>query len=185
MRDNGFKMVFVLTVIGVIAATALAIVNSMTKEKIEYQYRLELLKALKVVLPEYDNSPDKDLKVIGGKTVYVAKKGGKIVGYAVKSISEKGYGGSIVVLIGVDINGKISGIEILKHAETPGLGSKIEEKWFKDEFKGLTLKDNIAVKKDGGIIDQFSGATISPRAVSEAVKNGLKFIVKDVLEGSK
>ncbi|MGA1861380.1 RnfABCDGE type electron transport complex subunit G [Deferribacter thermophilus] len=182
-NDNNYKMFVVLTIIGAVSALVLASVYTLTKDKIEYEYRLELLRALKVVLPEYNNEPDKDTIKAKDKTVYVAKKDGKIVGYAIQSVSEKGYGGSIAVLLGVSTDGKITGVEILRHAETPGLGSKIEEKWFKDEFKGLTIKDKIAVKKDGGVIDQFSGATISPRAVAEAVKNGLDFVITNVIEG--
>ncbi len=73
-------------------------------------------------------------------------------------------------------DGTVHAIEILSHAETPGLGDKIEEGWFKEQFPGKTL-DNIdwRVKKDGGDFDQIAGATISPRAVVGAVRRGLDF----------
>ncbi|UOD34069.1 RnfABCDGE type electron transport complex subunit G [Deferribacteraceae bacterium V6Fe1] len=182
MRDNNFKMVLVLTIIAAISAFILSFVYSSTKDKIADAYRQEFLRALVKVLPKYDNEPDKDVQSVEGKNVYVAKKDGQIVAYAVKTTSNKGYGGDIDVLLGVSMDGKITGIEIIKHAETPGLGSKIETETFKQSFKGLTVNDKIAVKKDGGVIDQFSGATISPRAVSEAVSSGLKFITEKVLE---
>jgi len=182
MRDNNFKMVLVLSIIAAIAAFVLSFVYSSTKDKIAEAYRQEFLRALVKVLPKYNNEPDKDIKKVEGKNLYVAKKDGQIVAYAIKTTSSKGYSGDIDVLLGVSVDGKITGIEIIKHAETPGLGSKIENESFKQSFKGLTVNDKIAVKKDGGVIDQFSGATISPRAVSEAVSSGLKFVTEKVLE---
>ena len=202
MKNNNFKMVIVLTLISVIAALILSTVYSVTKEPIAEAYRQEFVQGLKMVLPDFDNEPDREFIVIKNRKIYIAKKkcgsdvhapaiglgciaqsgedNGSIVGYAMKTSSFKGYSGLIEVLIGIDTKGKITGIEILKHAETPGLGSKIESDWFKKEFVGLTADDNIAVKKDGGKIDQFSGATISPRAVCEAVSNGLKFLKENL-----
>jgi electron transport complex protein RnfG len=180
MKNNNFKMVIVLTLISIVAALILSTVYSVTKEPIAEAYRQEFVKGLTIVLPKFDNEPDREFKTVGDRKIYVAKKGDKIVGYALRASSMKGYSGLIEVLIGIDTTGKVIGIEILKHAETPGLGSKIESSWFKKEFVGLTAKDNIAVKKDGGQIDQFSGATISPRAVCEAVSSGLKFLKQNI-----
>ena len=180
MKNSNFKMVIILTLISLIAAFLLSTVYSVTKKPIEKAYRQEFVKGLKIVLPEFDNEPDREFKMFDNRKVYIAKKGDKVVGYALRSSSLNGFSGLIEVLIGVDVKGKVTGIEILKHAETPGLGSNIESDWFKKEFKGLTAADNIAVKKDGGNIDQFSGATISPRAVCEAVKNGLEFLKKNI-----
>ena len=92
--------------------------------------------------------------------------------------------GIIAVLVGVDTHGKILGIEILHHAETPGLGNRIEDKSWKDTFIGLGKDSNIAVKKDGGDIDEFSGATISPRAVCEAVNSALDFLGRYAVEAN-
>ncbi len=180
MKNNNFKMVIVLTFISIIAALILSTVYSVTKEPIAEAYRQEFVQGLKMVLPDFDNEPDREFKTVNDKKIYVAKKNENIVGYAMRTSSLKGYSGLIEVLIGIDTKGKVTGIEILKHAETPGLGSKIESDWFKKEFVGLTADDNIAVKKDGGKIDQFSGATISPRAVCEAVSNGLKFLKENL-----
>lgn len=182
MNDNNFKMVIILAIITIIAAFVLSFVNMATKDKIQQEYRLEFLRGLNTVLPEYDNEPDKAILKINDKDIYVAKNDNKTVGYAIKSVSQKGYAGNIVVLVGVKPDGTISGIEILRHAETPGLGAKIESESFKKSFEGMTINDNIKVKKDGGVIDQFSGATISPRAVCEAVNKGLEFINQNVLE---
>ncbi|MEF3255439.1 MAG: RnfABCDGE type electron transport complex subunit G [Deferribacterales bacterium] len=179
---NNLSMIYILAIITAIAALLLSITYNGTKDKIEEAYRQELIKALNVVLPEHDNHPDKEDINIDGKSVYIAKKGGKLVGVAFKSTSSKGYSGDIDILVGIDLNGKVYGVEILKHAETPGLGSKIETDSFKRSFKGLGKEDKIAVKKDGGVIDQFSGATISPRAVCEAVNNALKFYSEVVVK---
>ncbi|ADR18500.1 RnfABCDGE type electron transport complex subunit G [Calditerrivibrio nitroreducens] len=182
---NNLSLIYVPAVISAIAAFLLAFTFNGTKEKIEEAYRQEMLKALNVVLPKHNNKPDQEKIELEGKEVYVAKDDGSIVGFAIKSKSSKGYSGDIDILVGIDKSGKVSGIEILKHAETPGLGSKIETDSFKNSFKGLGKSDKIMVKKDGGIIDQFSGATISPRAVCEAVSEAVRFINDKVITDSK
>lgn len=179
MKESPFKMVIVLTVITTIAALILAVVYSGTKDKIAEAYRQDFLKGLKVVLPGFDNEPDREFKTADGRKIYIGKKNGQVFGYAVQSSSPKGYAGEIGILVGVDTNGKILGVEILKHAETPGLGSRIEGKEWKDSFLGMDIDSKISVKKDGGDIDSFSGATISPRAVCEAVRSALEFLSKN------
>lgn len=178
MKDKAIGMVVVLTVISALAALILAFVYNLTKDRIDEAYRQDLLKGLQTVLPGFDNSPDKDTVTVDGKTLYVGKKGGKIIGYAMQSASEKGYAGEIVVLVGADPNGKILGIQIIKHSETPGLGNRIEGDDWRKEFVGMTADSKIGVKKDGGDIDSFSGATISPRAVCEAVRAALSTLNK-------
>jgi electron transport complex protein RnfG len=185
MNRNSLMMVVVLTVIAGAAALILAFVYDLTKDRIAEAYRQDFLKGLNVVLPDYDNEPDKEAVEFEGKMLYPAKREGRILAYAVQSVSPKGYSGDIVVLIGVDLEGKITGIEILKHAETPGLGNRIETAVFRNSFRGLNKDSNIAVKKDGGNIEQFSGATISPRAVCEAVRDGLAFMDKALAEVGK
>ena len=185
MKDSPFKMVIVLTIITTISALILATVHSGTKDRIAEEYRQDFLKGLKVVLPGFDNEPDIDFKEMKDKKIYIGKKGDETFGYAVQAVSPKGYSGDISVLVGVDTEGKILGIEILKHAETPGLGNKIEAKPWKDTFLGLDKDSNIAVRKDGGNIDDFSGATISPRAVCEAVNIGLDFLSRYAVGGEK
>jgi len=183
MKDSPIKMVIVLAIITTISSLILASVYSGTKDKIAEEYRKDFLKGLKVVLPGFDNEPDMDFKNMEGKKIYVGRKDGKVFGYAVQSTTHKGYSGDIVILVGVDTDGKILGIEILKHAETPGLGNKIESPEWKSTFVGLGKDSNIAVKKDGGDIDAFSGATISPRAVCEAVNDALDFLGRYAVEG--
>lgn len=112
--------------------------------------------------------------------VYRAMKNNKITGLAY-NIYGYGYAGKIVLMMGVDTKGKILGVRVLSHSETPGLGDKIEaakDDWI-FKFNNLSLENTTstmwAVKKDGGRFDQFSGATITPRAVIKAVKSGLDF----------
>lgn len=173
MRDKPIAMVIVLTLISALAALILSGANMLTEAKIKEAYRQDFLKGLKVVLPGFDNEPDADVLEFDGQKIYIGKKGGQPFGYAVQSKSAKGYSGDIVILVGADTHGKILGIEIIKHAETPGLGNKIEGKEWRDAFIGKDASSNLSVKKDGGEIDQFSGATVSPRAVCEAVRNAL------------
>lgn len=176
--DTVPKMVAVLTIICGVAALALAQVYNVTKEPIEQAERNEQLKAIKAVLPPYDNDPLKEVEkheYEGAEYEFcVGKKAGEIVGRAVKVKSEAGYGGAIEIMLGIGPDAKITGIYILKHAETPGLGAKIVEKSFTEQFVGKSLaKSKICVKKDGGDIDQITGATISPRAVCLGVRQGL------------
>lgn len=180
------KLALVLTLIAGGAGLILSVVESMTREPIAEQRRLEMLKALQAVLPEIDNSPDTDTVslVIGVnkkgqdivRTFYRGRKGGELAGIAFKVVAPDGYSGNIAIMVGVLPDGSVKAIEILQHAETPGLGDKIAETWFKDQFVGKTLDSaDWRVKKDGGEFDQIAGATISPRAVVVAVAKGLKF----------
>lgn len=113
-------------------------------------------------------------------TVHLARSGGKIKG-AVFLVGERGYAGEIRVLLGIAADGRILGARVVKHSETPGLGDKIEAgrgPWIQS-FAGKSLADPApaqwAVKKDGGVFDQFAGATITPRAVVKAVRGGLEY----------
>ncbi|WP_303721520.1 RnfABCDGE type electron transport complex subunit G [Malonomonas rubra] len=187
------RLLITLTIIAASAGFLLSMVESATREPIKEQRRLQMIKALSAVLPEFDNAPDTDTVSLQNGvnkkgepvqvTVYRARKGGELVGTAFKVIAPEGYSGNIEVMVGLRTDEQVNAIEILTHAETPGLGSKIAESWFKDMFKGKGL-DNAdwRVKKDGGEFDQISGATISPRAVVGAVKKGLEFFRKHKTE---
>ncbi len=180
------RLVIVLTLITVCAGFVLSLVESLTREPIAEQRRLEKLRALSAVLPEFDNSPDQDRVVLPvgvdkkGKpverTFYLGRADGKITGVAFEAIAPDGYSGDIAVMAGVRPDGTVVAVEILRHAETPGLGDKIEEEWFKQQFEAKRL-DNAdwRVKKDGGEFDEITGATISPRAIVGALRRGLEF----------
>ncbi|HKJ05675.1 MAG TPA: RnfABCDGE type electron transport complex subunit G [Geopsychrobacteraceae bacterium] len=189
MKDMS-RLLITLTLIAAGAGLILSMVETLTREPIKEQRRLQMLKALSAVLPEYDNSPDTDIVSLEngvdkkGKpiqvTFYRARKESQLVGTAFKVVAPDGYSGNIEVMVGVKPDQSVNAIEILSHAETPGLGDKITQPWFKDLFKGKSL-DNAdwRVKKDGGEFDQITGATISPRAIVGAVKKGLEFYRKN------
>ncbi|MEK6577444.1 MAG: RnfABCDGE type electron transport complex subunit G [Nitrospirota bacterium] len=194
MWQELFKLIVALTIISSIAAATLAMVYDTTKGPIAEQKRLKMIRSLKGVLPEFDNEIDKDAtEVILGKdkrgnnkkvVFFNARSGGNLVGVAFKVVAPDGYKGDIDIMMGVGPDKKITGIEILGHLETPGLGDKIVEKTWKDEFKGKSLEaSKISVKKDGGEINQFTGATISPRAVADAVRSGLELYEKEYKDG--
>jgi len=145
----------------------------------------DLKQSLTQVLPgSYDNELLKDAVTlrsdVGEVLVYRARRAGKVEA-VVYRVTGYGYSGAIVCVMGVSREGKILGVRVIKHAETPGLGDKIEPakaKWifdFDGKFLGEPPVDKWAVKKDGGVFDQFAGATITPRAVVKAVKEGLQF----------
>lgn len=186
MLKDMARLLISLTIIAATAGLLLSLVESATREPIKEQRRLQMIKALSAVLPEFDNSPDTDTVSLQNGvnkkgepvqvTFYRARKENELVGTAFKVIAPDGYSGNIEVMVGLRPDEQVNAIEILTHAETPGLGSRITEPWFKDMFKNKGL-DNAdwRVKKDGGEFDQISGATISPRAVVGAVKKGLEF----------
>lgn len=178
MKDL-IKMVVVLTVISVVAGYLLATTNKITKAPIATAGLAEKMDAMKKVLPPYDNDPAANTCVVqeAGKqwTFYVARRQGAFAGAAFEAASDQGYSGTIRILAGILPDNNIKGLEIIEHAETPGLGAKISENAFKDQFQGkAVLSTRWTVKKDGGDIDAITGATISPRAVVAALKTGLE-----------
>lgn len=114
------------------------------------------------------------------RVIYIARQAGKVAAVAFET-SGQGYAGEVASIMAVDKDGNILGVRVLRHAETPGLGDKIEvarSNWVR-AFDGHNLENPDSsgwkVKKDGGIFDQFTGATITPRAVVKSVYEGLQF----------
>lgn len=185
MKD-AVRLVLVLTVITAGAGLILSLVEGVTRAPIARQHRLETLKALRSVLPPMDNEPDKDtVTLVTGtdrkgrketRTFYRGRRGKVLTGVAFKVVGTQGYGGDIVIMVGVRPDGTVNGIEILSQSETPGLGARITEPKFRNQFRGKNLRNATwKVKKDGGDFDQLTGATISPRAVVKAIREGLEF----------
>lgn len=177
------KLILVLTVICLVAGLLLAWVNDLTAEPIKQVEKAKKMKAIKKVLPAYDNDPYAEtfnVEEAGKKwTFFVARKNNKFVGSAFEVSSSKGYGGKIKIIVGVNATENIQAIEILEHKETPGLGAKIEDNEFKTRFANRSIKKTRwTVKKDQGDIDEITAATISSRAVVEAVKKGLDVYIK-------
>lgn len=165
----------------------LAVTNRLTAADIAARALEDKQNSLSQVIPDsiHDNNLVTDsiaMKDARGKdiTVYRARKNGRVTGVAYE-IYGTGYGGEIKLMLGVDAAGNVLGVRVLAHHETPGLGDKIEEKkgdWIL-HFTGLSLLkpaiEKWKVKKDGGEFDQFAGATITPRGVVLAIRNGLEF----------
>jgi electron transport complex protein RnfG len=178
-----WRMVVALGLVAVIAALILGLADMVTREPIAEAQREMLHKALKQVLPEHANDPLQDILVIqpdGQQSVKVHlgyDTAGRINGMAWEVVAPDGYAGSIRILMGVEPDGRIYAIRVTNHHETPGLGDGIvnDSVWL-DSFVDRQLDSTRwTVKKDGGDFDQFTGATITPRAVVHAVKRGLEF----------
>jgi len=172
--------------VATLSAILLLLANITTKDAIAQRHAEDMQKSLLQVVPSglHDNNLlDNQISIqYQGKVinVYRGTKNNTITALAYQ-ISGNGYGGEIQLLMSVDSKGDILGVRVLSHSETPGLGDKIEAEktpWILS-FNGLSLTNTEdskwAVKKDGGIFDQFSGATITPRGVVKAVKTGLDF----------
>ncbi|PLX42287.1 MAG: electron transporter RnfG [Deltaproteobacteria bacterium] len=174
MKDIA-RMVIVLAIVCLAAALGLSKIYGMTKAPIAEAMRQEKLSAIKAVLPAYENQPDVDAAQSGGVTYYIGISGGSVTGVAFEVSSMQGYSGLITAMVGVNPAGEVTGVRILSHAETPGLGAKFADEGYLAMFIGKNLEGtNWAVRKDGGDFDQITGATISPRALVSAVKAGLE-----------
>lgn len=171
MIINIIKIGINLMIISLIGATILAVTNFMTAPAIEKVEKMAKLKARQSVLPMAI-----EFKEIKGKEGYF--KGldyeGKVIGYVITCLAE-GYGGGFWVMVGVDKEFKVMQINILNNKETPGLGNKIEEDKFRNQYKDKGI-ENLEVLKvpTQDKIQAITGATISSKAVTEAVKKGLE-----------
>jgi len=188
VRTNSFR----LALFALIGASGLAWVFYATVQRIDHNKEQALLLSLQQVLPPalYDNMPtgdtvtlpaDASLGQSGPHTLYIARKQGFLTIVVFNVIAPEGYSGEIELLVAVRIDGTIAGVDILRHKETPGLGDKIERN--KGDWLLAFNKRNFdntpahlwTVKKDGGVFDQLTGATITPRAVVKAVYNTLQY----------
>ena len=178
------NMILSLTLIALTASAALGFVYELTRKPIEITKLNKKLEAIKSVVPSFDNNPDGEmfrLPTDNGDSleIYPAKKGNEIVGYAVRTSSDKGFSGYIGIIVGFSPDGTIYNTNVLEHKETPGLGTKMTDPGFNNQFNGknpsaFTLK----VKKDGGQVDAITAATISSRAFCDAVEKAYNTLKK-------
>lgn len=178
--------VFAIVTVGVVGLTQVG-----TAKRIAEAEREAKARALGEILPagSYDNHlldhPRRVLDpLLGNKRAapaYLATLQGQPSGVILQATAPDGYSGSIVLLVGVLADGRLAGVRVINHRETPGLGDKIElakSPWILS-FDGRSLQQpdeaGWAVKKDGGQFDQFAGATITPRAVVKAVHKALQY----------
>ncbi|WP_153117344.1 electron transport complex subunit RsxG [Rhodocyclus tenuis] len=187
MKQNSMIHGLVLGAFCLGFGSLLALTNDATKNDVAARALEDKQNSLAQVLPDdiHDNSLVADPITMTNQqgreiTVFRARKAGKITGVAYE-VYGSGYSGEIRVMLGVDATGQVLGVRVLAHKETPGLGDKIEVKkgdWIL-RFTGLSFEnlplERWKVKKDGGVFDQFAGATITPRGVVTAVRGGMEF----------
>lgn len=184
----------------ILGAVALActlittLIFGLTKGRIDEVTAAQQRKLLLEVVPQnhFDNDLLGTCKVLSLpehkflNRIYFAKKADKTTAYALQITAPDGYSGNIVLLMGIEPNGNVLGVRTLEHKETPGLGDKIETRiddWiysFTNRLFSAENESEWAVKKDGGTFDQFTGATITPRAVVNVVKNSAKWVISDL-----
>lgn len=189
------KNSILLFLFAIITAGILASTYEGTKESIALEERRAAEKALLEIIPQsrFDNdllldtitiptSAHRYLGALDEETIYVARKAKQIIAVIIPAIVPDGYNGDIKLITGVNTDGTIAGVRVLTHKETPGLGDKIDIKksqWI-NSFTGRSINnptpDAWAVKKNGGEFDQFTGATITPRAVVKQVFKILQFV---------
>jgi Na+-translocating ferredoxin:NAD+ oxidoreductase subunit G len=187
-RNSVLLALFALGTTALIASTYL-----LTKDEIALQMRVAEERALLEIVPRdrHDNSMLDDTIPVGPeseglglreeKHIYVARQGGEVAAIIIPVVAPDGYSGDIDMIVGINSDGTIAGVRVLGHKETPGLGDKVDLKksdWVLG-FKGRSLtnptEDRWAVKRDKGDFDQFTGATITPRAVVAAALRALQF----------
>jgi H+/Na+-translocating ferredoxin:NAD+ oxidoreductase subunit G len=184
---------WLLGLFGAIVISLVSLAYQATKEPIERSEYQALLKALNSVMPvdNHDNDlvndtrPLKATMGLGLKKdaqVYRARLNGKQTAAAFPVVAPDGYNGPINMLMAVNRQGVVLGVRVISHSETPGLGDRIESRrsdWAQ-QFRGTSLNDpeakRWAVRKDGGIFDQFTGATITPRIIVKAVHKALTHV---------
>jgi Na+-translocating ferredoxin:NAD+ oxidoreductase subunit G len=182
MRKHGTT----LALFAAVTTGLTAVVNTLTQKTIAHQAALQQKTLLDQVVPpeHYDNDMQSECYLVSDPALgnalahrlYLARKQGQPVGAALETTAPDGYSGAIKLLVGADFSGNVFGSRVIEHHETPGLGDKIElriSNWI-TVFSGKKIDGpddkRWAVKKDGGMFDQFTGATITPRAVVNSVR---------------
>ena len=192
MKNSILKAGVLLLIFTAISVFFVTLTQDTTKEKIKYNEDQLLIKRLGELVLSYDNNIledkfSKEIKLHGLNQevgIYPAKRQGKVFAYLVEHTYPNGYNGNIRLLTGFDISHQLLGVRVITHKETPGLGDKIETRksdWIK-QFAGLSLftpqKSDWKVKRDGGVFDSFTGATITPRAIVSAAYQVLVYFTK-------
>ena len=197
IKSMGFNSI-VLALFALVTSLILATTNELTFERIEQSEREAAQRALLEIIPleRHDNDmlmdvqpvPEQFWATLGlkkGGNIHIARDQGQPVAAIIPAVTPKGYSGDISMIIGINFNGSIAGVRVVEHRETPGLGDKKKKKksdWIQS-FNGKSLVNPQAsgwkVKKEGGDYDQFTGATITPRAVINQVLKTLQYFEDD------
>jgi electron transport complex protein RnfG len=191
-RARPFRAALLLTAVATVTVGAVAVVHDLSRPRIEANERAQRVARLAEVLgqTQYDNDLLADAIIVrdpdllgtaDALSVHRARLRGQPVAALIETVAPDGYSGSIRLLVAVDVHGRLLGVRVLSHKETPGLGDGIDRRksdWI-DAFAGRSLGDPAPegwrVRKDGGEFDQFTGATVTPRAVVRAVHNALVY----------
>lgn len=170
------SMVATLFMVTLVAAGLLGSVFALTKEPIRLAELKKKNEAIQVVVPGFDNEPSQEVERIfmDGDSLYLytARKGEEILGTAVETFTNMGFSGEFKLMVGFAPDGSIIDIAVIKHAETPGLGDKMEKgkSDFSVQFMGKHPENfNLAVRKDRGDVDAITASTITSRAYCDAV----------------
>jgi len=191
-RHPAIRSGILLGLIALLGTAVLVFIHDQTRARIALQEQRRVLQQLNEIVPPsaYNNDLHTDRITLtdpplfqhaGPVTVYRARMDGRPVAVIMRLTAPDGYNGDIRLLVGIDAGGTVLGVRVTEHRETPGLGDLIElekSRWI-THFRGTSLtrpqERGWAVRRDGGVFDQFTGATISPRAVVKAVHTALKY----------
>ena len=183
--ESTFKnMAMALTFIAIGASTCLGFVYEFTKEPIELSILNKKLDAIKQVVPDFTNNPNEEMfRLATGEgdslDIYPAKIDDLIIGYAVSTYTKDGFSGDITIMAGFKPDGTIINTSVLQHKETPGLGTKMTDPEFKNQFIEKNPSEfMLKVKKDGGPVDAITAATISSRAFCDAIQRAYNTLQK-------
>ena len=183
IKAIGPKPALQLGLFALASAALLAGLHLMTRDAISHNETLRTAKLLAYVAPATDSAPLKTELIIdnNAQALWQIIDKDEVVAVVLPFTAKGGYSGDIELLVGLDNKLNINGVRVTHHRETPGLGDEIDTRrseWI-EVFKGNSLNNPAAdqwkVKKDGGVFDQFTGATITPRAVVKSVKEALLF----------
>lgn len=191
MKEN-LKLGFILLIVTAIAGLFLGGAYTITKEPIEKQAILEKNQAMKEILPTADSFElMEEVKLPEGaaiKEVNKGLKGGEVTGYAIK-VTPKGFGGLLDIMVGITADGKIGGIKILSHGETPGLGANATNISFYGQYKDKGTEAKLEVVKTvpskDNQIEAITGATITSRGVTNGVNEAIDFFTSSLKGGNK
>lgn len=179
MKDT-IKLGVILFIITAICAGLLGLVNSITSPIIKEKKEVAKQEAMRMLIKEAEEfEPVLEIKQDEVQELYIARANGEYLG-AVAKVSPEGYGGAIELLVGVNNEGCVTGIQVLSHAETPGLGANILKESFNGQFIGK--KGVIEVVKGSakeGEISAITGATITSRAVTQGVNQAVNYIINN------
>jgi len=164
------NMILSLLFISMGMSAALAYVFKLTEAPITKSMKAKEIAAITEVLPAFDNDPTLSSVEVDGLIFYEAKKGNELVGFAIKTFTDKGFSGRFTLMVGILPTGIINKVSVLDQKETPGLGDKMKTKW-KDQFNSKDPASfRLDVKKDGGDVDAITASTITSRAFCDALK---------------